>query len=83
MGLYLGYPGKFVVGYVRFHIEECSSATQRVLCEACPFRVYTRLHTDFVDRLVAAVGRRHRAVLQQQLWLRVSRWKNNGGRNVG
>ena len=48
MGLYLGYPGKFVVGYVRFRIKECFSATQRVLCVAGPFRVYTRLHTGFV-----------------------------------
>ena len=42
MGLYLGYPGKFVVGYVRFHIKECFSVTQRVLCEVVDVSGFTR-----------------------------------------
>ena len=73
MGLYLGYPGKFVVGYVRFHIKECFSATQRVLCEVVMYRVLHEPHFGFVARLVAAGGcrgRSHRAVLQSCLLLR-------------
>ena len=73
MGLYLGYPGKFVVGYVRFHIKECFSATQRVLCEAGPFRVYRRLHwlcSTAWWLLVGCRGRSHRAVLHSWLVLR-------------